>query len=94
MRCIHKNLAQAIELQQQQNSLWFLLDLALAEPFARLYTEAIQHNGEALVLAEKINAHGGAGLLKANLCLTLRQTGQSEQALAYGLEGGQQLQGY
>jgi tetratricopeptide (TPR) repeat protein len=87
MRCIHQNLAQALTLQQQQNCIWLLLDLALAEQFAGLYTEAIQHNKEALALAEKINARGDAGLLKANLCLTLRQAGQFEQALAYGLEG-------
>jgi DNA-binding SARP family transcriptional activator len=87
MRCTRQNLTQAIELKQQQNCLWLLLDLALAEQFAGLYTEAIQHNGEALALAEKINAYGDAGLLKANLCLTLRQAGQLKEALAYGLEG-------
>ncbi|MBX3000201.1 MAG: NACHT domain-containing protein [Caldilineaceae bacterium] len=87
MRCSRQNLAQAIEQQQQQSRIWFLLDLALAEQFAGLYTEAIQHNGEALALAEKIGAQGDAGLLRANLCLTLRQAGQLEQALAYGQEG-------
>jgi DNA-binding SARP family transcriptional activator/tetratricopeptide (TPR) repeat protein len=89
---VQQNLAGAVESQQQQDRLWFLLDLSLAEQFAGLYEQAIQHNEEALALAEMIEDYGDMGLLNANLCLTLRQHGRLEQALAHGLAGIDLLQ--
>ena len=62
-----------------------LLDLALAEQFAGLYTEAVIHNRAALVIAEAIGDIDTIALLKANLCLTLRQHGELTAALDDGL---------
>jgi len=63
---------------------FFLLDLALAEQFAGLYTAAVAHNKEALALAEEMGDSEEVGLLNANLCLTLRQAGALTEALAHG----------
>lgn len=68
-----------------------LLDIALAEQFAGMYPQAIAHNREALALAEQAGAFNDAGLLKANLCLTLRQTGSYTEALDFGLQAVQAL---
>ncbi len=65
---------------------WFLLDLALAEQFAGLYAAAIAHNQESLAMAEESGAIDDIGLLKANLCLTMRQGGDLATGLRYGLE--------
>lgn len=61
-----------------------LLDLALAEQFAGLYEQAVAHNHAALAIAEAIGDVDEMALLKANLCLTLRQQGALAEALAYG----------
>ena len=62
-----------------------LLDLALAEQFAGLYAEAVSHNRAALAIAEAMDDSDEIALLKANLCLTLRQQGELTAALDYGL---------
>ena len=62
-----------------------LLDLALAEQFAGLYTEAVIHNRASLAIAEVIGDIDTIALLKANLCLTLRQHGELTAALDDGL---------
>ena len=62
-----------------------LLDLALAEQFAGLYAEAVIHNRAALAIAEVIGDIDTIALLKANLCLTLRQHGELTAALDDGL---------
>ncbi len=62
-----------------------LLDLALAEQFAGLYNEAVTHNHAALAISEEIGDLDQVALLKANLCLTLRQQGELATALDYGL---------
>jgi len=62
-----------------------LVDLALAEQFAGLYAEAVMHNQAALAIAEAIGDADESALLKANLCLTLRQQGALTAALDYGL---------
>lgn len=71
---------------QRPKRSWVLLDLALAEQFAGFFQRAIRHNQEALAIAEETGAIDDIGLLKANLCLTLRQAGDLEGALRYGEE--------
>jgi tetratricopeptide (TPR) repeat protein len=61
------------------------LDIALAEQFAGLYPAAIAHNLEALAIARAIGAFEDVGLLQANLCLTMRQSGDWDEGLRYGL---------
>ncbi|MEZ4676104.1 MAG: BTAD domain-containing putative transcriptional regulator [Caldilineaceae bacterium] len=65
---------------------WFLLDLALAEQFAGFYADAIAHNRAALMIAEASGAIDDIGLLKANLCLTMRPGGELITGLCYGQE--------
>ncbi|MCB1811895.1 MAG: hypothetical protein KDK04_09285, partial [Candidatus Competibacteraceae bacterium] len=86
IRCGRQNLAWVDGLGHQQQKIWILLDLALSEQFAGLYPQAIAHNQEGLALAEAIGAADDIGLLQANLCLTLRQSGELEQGLSYGLK--------
>lgn len=62
-----------------------LLDLALAEQFAGLFADAVSHNQAALAIAEAIGDTDTIALLKANLCLTLRQQGELTAALDDGL---------
>lgn len=62
-----------------------LLDLALAEQFAGLYADAVSHNQAALTIAEEMGDTDYIALLKANLCLTLRQQGALTAALDDGL---------
>ena len=61
-----------------------LLDLALAEQFAGMYPQAVAHNHAALAIAEEMGDTDQIALLKANLCLTLRQQGELAAALVYG----------
>ncbi|MFN8445401.1 MAG: tetratricopeptide repeat protein, partial [Caldilineaceae bacterium] len=63
---------------------YVLRDLALAEQFAGFYEAALAHLQEALALAEEIGDVNEMGLLNANHCLTLRQTGALDAALDYG----------
>lgn len=72
------------ERQQQHRVPNATLDLALVEQFAGYYEEAIDHNLQALAWAEAAGDVEEMGLLNANLCLTLRQAGRLEEALAYG----------
>jgi tetratricopeptide (TPR) repeat protein len=92
IRYAHQALAYAIALGYRQRKCFILLDLALAEQFAGLYAEAVAHNQEALTLAEEIGDADDIGLLKANLCLTLRQQGELAAALIYGLDAIERLQ--
>lgn len=85
IRCIEQNLAWNDAFAHQQQRGWILLDMALAEQFAGLYPAAIAHNLEALAIAREIGAFEDVGLLQANLCLTMRQSGDWEQALGFGL---------
>lgn len=62
-----------------------LLNLALAEQFAGLYTAAIAHILDALAYAEEAGDVDEMALLKANLCLTLRQSGAWQEAVSYGV---------
>lgn len=79
---------RALALVEQQNDrrrrCYVLRDLALAEQFAGIYEAAIAHLQEALTLAEEIGDTNEMGLLNANHCLTLRQTGALDAALDYG----------
>ncbi|MBX3011336.1 MAG: hypothetical protein KF832_07500 [Caldilineaceae bacterium] len=79
-------LRQAKQLDHGQREYDILLDLALAEQFAGLYPEALAHNQAALALAEAKGDTDQVALLKANLCLTLRQMGELDAALRYGQE--------
>jgi DNA-binding SARP family transcriptional activator len=92
IRYARQALAYADALGHRQRKCFVLLDLALAEQFAGLYPEAIAHNQASLALAEEIGDADEIGLLKANLCLTLRQCGDLEGALAYGLDAIKTLQ--
>jgi tetratricopeptide (TPR) repeat protein len=85
IRCCEQNLAWNSAVAHQQQRGWILLDLALAEQFAGLYPAAIAHNLEALAITRKVGATDDEGLVQANLCLTMRQSGDWEQGLAYGL---------
>ena len=79
-------LAWARQVQHRPRQCYVLIDLSLAEQFAGMYSEAISHLLEAFALAEEIDSLDEVGLIKANLCLTLRQCGEIERAIAYGLE--------
>jgi DNA-binding SARP family transcriptional activator len=68
-----------------------LVDLALAEQFAGLYAEAVIHNQAALAIAEEMGDTDSIALLKANLCLTLRQHGVLTAALDDGLAAVESL---
>lgn len=84
IRCSQQILDWADEVGHQQQKVWFLLDIALSEQFAGMYDRAIAHNEEALTLADAIGAADDVALLQANLCLTMRQSGELEQGLIYG----------
>ncbi len=86
LRCGADLLARANALTHQYQKIGYFLNIALAEQFAGMYPQAIAHNLEGLALAEKIGAADDMGLLKANLCLSLRQHGDYAEALAYGVE--------
>lgn len=75
-------LVEQIAHRMRQSSA--LLDLALAEQFAGYYEQAVIHNHAALAIAEEIGDVDQVALLKANLCLTLRQQGELTQALENG----------
>lgn len=85
LRCGRQTLAGVTRLAHQQRTSATLLELALTEQFAGMYQAAIAHNEQALAIAEEIGAADDIGLLKANLCLTLRQSGSLTQGLTYGL---------
>ena len=85
IRCCEQNLASNNDLAHQQQLSSTLLDLALAEQFAGLYPAAIAHNLEALAISKAIGAFEDVGLLQADLCLTMRQSGDWDQGLRYGL---------
>ena len=84
IRCCEQNLAWNSDVAHLQQRGWILLDIALAEQFAGLYPAAIAHNLEALAIARKVGATDDEGLLQANLCLTMRQSGDWDQGLRYG----------
>lgn len=92
LRYAQENEAWARQLGNQQELSAILLELALTELFAGQLPDALAHNLEALALAREINATDDQGLLQANLCLTLRQIGDLEQALSYGQAGAKILQ--
>ena len=56
-----------------------------------MYLAAIAHNLEALAIARAIGATDDVGLLQANLCLTMSQSGDLEQGLQYGLAASEVL---
>ncbi len=93
LRCDRRNLSWAEDLAHQHRKIPILLSIALSEQFAGMYGQAIVHNREGLTLAEAIGADDDVGLLKANLCLTMRQCGELDQGLHYGLEAAETLQG-
>lgn len=82
-------LTEAAGLRQRQRH--YLLNLALAEQFAGLYPAAIAHIFEALASAEEAGDLDEFALLKANLCLTMRQQGELQAALTHGLEAIEML---
>jgi len=84
IRYANQSLSLARQIADRYHEESILLDLALAEQFAGLYTQAVTHNQAALAIAEEIGDTDHAVLLKANLCLTLRQMGEFKAALAYG----------
>ncbi len=86
-----EHLARADALGRQYHKIGVLLDLALAEQFAGLYEEAVEHNLVALALAEEMDCLDDVGLLKANLCLTLRGCGEPERGLEHGLDAAEIL---
>lgn len=88
-----QNLEWITDFAHQQRRAGALLNLALAEDFAGLYSQAIAHSQEALALAEEIGAIYYIGLIKSNLCLSLRHSGRADESLAYGFEGIKILQG-
>jgi len=73
------------KLGNRHYMIWVLLDIGLTQQFAGMYKEAIANNLEALAIAEEVGAADDIGLLKANLCLSLRQSGDLNEGLAYGL---------
>ncbi len=84
IRYANQALARAQHIAHRYRECSILLDLALAEQFAGLYTQALIHNQASLAIAEEIGDVDQIALLKANLCLTLRQQGELATALAYG----------
>ncbi len=87
-----QNLAWNSDIAHEQQRGWILLDIALAEQFAGLYPAAIAHNLEVLAISRKVGATDDQGLVQANLCLTMRQSGDWEQGLQYGLAAIQVLE--
>ena len=85
IRCCEQNLAWNSDVAHQQQRGWIRLDIALAEQFAGLYPAAIAHNLEVLAISKKVGATDDVGLVQANLCLTMRQSGDWEEGLRYGL---------
>ena len=85
IRCGEQNLAWNSAVAHPQQRGWILLDMALAEQFSGLYPAAIAHNLEALAIFRQVGATDDGGLVQANLCLTMRQSGDWEQGLRYGL---------
>lgn len=79
-----QNALWARRLPTLRNKVDAVLDLALAEQFAGMYAEAIAHNKEALAWAKTAGAADDVGLLQANLCLSMRQSGDLEEGLVYG----------
>jgi tetratricopeptide (TPR) repeat protein len=84
IRTAKQNLGWTSSLVIQGKKVEALMDLALAEQFAGLFPEAIEHNQEALAIAEGIGAADDIGLLQANLCLIMRQSHDLETGLVYG----------
>jgi len=84
IRYAQQALDRAQQIAHRRRECDILLDLALAEQFAGLYAQAIGHNQAALAIAKEIGDTDQMALLQANLCLTLRQQGALEAALAYG----------
>lgn len=84
IRYANQALAWARQRADRYHEGSILLDLALAEQFAGLYTQAVTHNQAALTIAEEMDDTDHMALLKANLCLTLRQQGDLAAALRYG----------
>ncbi|MCB2010034.1 MAG: hypothetical protein KDF64_05435 [Geminicoccaceae bacterium] len=87
IRTGRSNLERVDAMQHRQKRISVLLDLALCEQFIGLFDQAIAHNREALIDAEAIGAFDDMGLLHANLCLTMRQTGDFDEALVHVLQG-------
>jgi tetratricopeptide (TPR) repeat protein len=85
IRSGEQNLAWNSDIAHEQQRGWTLLDVALAEQFAGLYPAAIAHNLEVLAISRKVGATDDEGLVQANLCLTMRQSGDWDQSLRYGL---------
>jgi tetratricopeptide (TPR) repeat protein len=85
IRCFEQNLAWNSDVAHLQQRGWILMDVALAEQFAGLYPAAIAHNLESLAITRKVGATDDEGLVQANLCPTMRQSGDWEQSLRYGL---------
>ncbi|MEX1020620.1 MAG: tetratricopeptide repeat protein [Litorilinea sp.] len=86
VRYSHESLALLSELGSPRVREQILGSIALGEEYAGLFTEAIKHHQEAIALALEIGDTENIGTLKTNFCLTLRQSGELEQALIYGLE--------
>lgn len=84
-------LARTRQIAHRYHECSCLLDLALAEQFAGLYTEAVSHNQAALAIAKITGDTDAIALLKANLCLTLRQQGELTVALDDGLAAVESL---
>jgi predicted ATPase len=91
LRYMRHALKLAEEGSNHQRRAHLLLDLALAEQFAGLYADAVAHNREALAFAEATGDIDDGALLRANLCLTMRQHGELQSALAYGLKAIEEL---
>ena len=73
--------------RQTQDHLFTILamnGIGLAEQFAGMYADAVTHFKQGLAMAGENNLREDMGIFKANLCLTLRQLGELEEALAYG----------
>jgi len=87
-----QNLDWITGISHQQRQAGALLNLALAEDFAGLYAASIVHSQEALALAKEIGAVHYIGLIKENLCLTLRHSGRLDESLSYGLESIEVMQ--
>jgi DNA-binding SARP family transcriptional activator len=85
IRYANRALAWAQQMGHRAKQCQVLVDVGLAEQFAGLYDEAVAHNQAALALAEAMGDADLVALLKANLCLTLRQPGRLAEALEYGL---------
>lgn len=85
IRYANLTVARSRQIAHRYQECSCLVDLALAEQFAGLYAEAVMHNQVALAIAEAMGDADEIALLKANLCLTLRQQGALTAALDNGL---------